>query len=85
MQSFQAICGESGITFQEITKVVKHLLYWGMGKVIYPIRPLSVYCLANDTAKVLQNPAVSEQLMQKLPEYLGVGKGSCEESLQKAL
>ena len=69
MQSFQQICVESGLTFEDITRIVKHLLYWGMGKIIYPIRPSGIYGLTKDTRQILQNPAVVEQLTSKLPYF----------------
>ena len=62
MQNFYTICIENGLTFDEITRVVKHLLFWGMGKVIYPIRPKGVYCLTKEVPQILQNPAIIAQI-----------------------
>ena len=94
MYSFQKICVENGLTFEEVTRVVKHLLYWGMGKIIYPIRPSGIYGLTKETRQILQNPAVVEQLTQKLPFFfdqlrVGGGVGAAEDpgtlALKKAL
>ena len=50
MRSFQSICVDNGVTFEEIVRVVKHLLFWSLGKVIYPISPSSIYKLTPKAA-----------------------------------
>ena len=64
-----------------MTRVVKHLLYWGMGKLIYPIRSSGVYCLTKETKHILtiDDEAVAEQLMQKLPSFFDRNHGNSSE------
>jgi len=73
MHSFQTICVENGLTFDELTRVVKHLVFWGMGKVIYPICASSVYCLSKETGNILSNKGIVDQLVQKLSQLLDRG------------
>ena len=71
MQSFQSICVEHDVTFENLVQVVKHLLYWGMGKIIYPIGPSSVYILTKQTPGILKDQKVVEVLTEKLPQNSG--------------
>jgi hypothetical protein len=44
-KNFATLCLENGFTFEELILAVKHLLYWGLGKLINPVQPNSVYVL----------------------------------------
>jgi len=69
MKSFANICVDNGITFEEIVTVVKHLLYWGLGKIIYPILPSSVYTLTTEATSssslLLKNPVFEQEKPNK--------------------
>lgn len=39
------MCAQDLATFEELAKCVKHLLYWGLGRLIHPIKPTTVVCL----------------------------------------
>ena len=67
MQSFQNICVQHDVSFQKLVAAVKHLLFWGVGKIIYPIGPTSVYILTQETPSILKRPEVIEDLVSKLP------------------
>jgi hypothetical protein len=45
VKNFATLCLENGLTYEELILAVKHLLYWGLGKLINPIQPNSVYVL----------------------------------------
>jgi hypothetical protein len=56
IKNFATICLENGLTFEEIVIVVKHLLYWGLGKIISPVLPTSVYVLTKAGVLALSKP-----------------------------
>ena len=35
MRTFEQMCVENGLTFDEMVKIVKHLIFWDLGKLIY--------------------------------------------------
>jgi hypothetical protein len=46
------MCIYETLTFDEIVKVVKHLIFWGLGKLIYPIQPKSVIRLTANAGSI---------------------------------
>ena len=59
---------EQDVNIEKILSCVRHLLYWGMGKIIYPIEPNSVYMLTKQTPGILKRKNVIEFLSDKLPQ-----------------
>ena len=66
LMSFEQMCTQDSLTFEEVVKVVKHLVFWGFGRVIYPIKPTSVYRITEKIAIVEQT--VSEKYKAKFPK-----------------
>lgn len=46
------MCAQDTLTFEEVVKVVKHFVFWGFGRVIYPIKTTSVFRLTSNVASV---------------------------------
>jgi hypothetical protein len=46
------MCVENGLTFDEMVKIVKHLIFWDLGKLIYPITPSSVFMLTEKVDRI---------------------------------
>jgi len=55
VKNFATLCLENGLTYEELILAVKHLLYWGLGKLINPIQPNSVYLLTKQGRQALAN------------------------------
>lgn len=53
------MCVQESLTFDEVVKVVKHLVFWGLGKLVYPLSPMSMFRLTNKVAKL--PPVISEK------------------------
>lgn len=67
IKTFSTLCLENGLTFEDIVLVIKHLLYWGLGKVIYPVMASSVYVLTQPGFLALQRTDVLNNLFRKVP------------------
>lgn len=52
MRTFEQMCVENGLTFDEMVKIVKHLIFWDLGKIIYPITSSSVFMLTAQVEKI---------------------------------
>lgn len=52
LMSFEQMCTQDTLTFEEVVKVVKHFVFWGFGRVIYPIKTTSVYRITDRIAVV---------------------------------
>jgi hypothetical protein len=63
--SFQQICVQESVSFQELLRVARHLEFWGLGLIIHPIKAQSVYKL---TSKILD---VSEPVKAKFKADFG--------------
>ena len=50
--SFEQMCAQDTLTFEEVVKVVKHFVFWGFGRVIYPIKTTSVFRLTKNATNV---------------------------------
>lgn len=64
-KNFEQMCAEHGLQFSEIVKVVKHLVYWGLGRLIYPIQSGNVYILTPEIARIPEG--VTEKFEKKFP------------------
>ena len=64
--SFEQMCTQDSLTFEEVVKVVKHFVFWGFGRVIYPIKPTSVYRITEKIANI--NESVSNKYKVKFPK-----------------
>jgi hypothetical protein len=69
LSSFQDTALETEMSFEEIARCVKHLLYWKQGKLIYPIQVNNIYRVGNN-AKVTREAAI------KFANFLKVNKMS---------
>jgi len=52
MRTFEQMCVENGLTLHEMVKTVKHLIFWDLGKLIYPITSSSVFVLTPQVDKI---------------------------------
>jgi hypothetical protein len=59
------MCVENGLTFDEMVKVVKHLIFWDLGKLIYPITSQSVVMLTDRVKDITEQ--MNESFKRKLP------------------
>ena len=68
VKNFAALCLEHGLTYEELILAVKHLLYWGLGKLVSPIQPNSVYVLTPQGKEALANQELLTSLFPKIPQ-----------------
>jgi len=68
LKTFATLCLENSLTFEEMVLTVKHLLYWGLGKIIYPVMPNSVYVLTPAGIKAIQKGEILANLFRKIPQ-----------------
>ena len=67
VKNFATLCLENGMTFEEIVLVVKHFLFWGLGKLINPVQPDSVYVLTSNGLAALKKVENLNKLFKKIP------------------